>query len=93
MSAPTCPHGLATGTCQICRVLEPTSVPSPARRRTGLTGRVVGVGVLALVAFVAFGWVAAAFFVVLRILELIAVAAGAGWVGWKLGVRHGRRQT
>ena len=36
------------------------------------------------------GWLAAAFFAVLRIVELVAIAAIAGWVGWKLGVRHGR---
>jgi hypothetical protein len=49
------------------------------------------VAIVAVVGFVVFGWVAAAFFAVLHILELVAVAAGAGWVGWKLGVRQGRR--
>jgi hypothetical protein len=28
---------------------------------------------------------------VLRILELVAVAALAGRIGWSLGVHHGRR--
>ena len=46
---------------------------------------------MAVVGFVVVGWVAATFFAVLRIIELLAVAAIAGWVGWKLGVRQGRR--
>jgi hypothetical protein len=36
--------------------------------------------------------VAAAFFAVLRIVELLAVAAVAGWVGFKVGVQKGKRQ-
>ena len=97
VSPTTCPHGLPPATCQICRVLEPTAVPSaasgrrPARRRAGLTGNLAGLAVLAVVGFVVFGWVAAAFFALLRIVELMAVAAVAGWVGFKLGVRQGRR--
>ncbi len=38
------------------------------------------------------GWVAAAFFAVIRIVELVAIAAVAGWVGWKLGVQQGKRR-
>lgn len=92
----TCPHGLARDTCQICRVLEPSTVPAaragrPAHRRRGLPGNIAVVAVVTVVAFVAVGWVAAAFFAVIRILELLAVAVAAGWVGWKLGVRQGRR--
>jgi hypothetical protein len=36
------------------------------------------------------GWLAAAFFAVLRIVELLAVALVAGWVGWQLGRRRPR---
>jgi len=98
MSAATCPHGLPPETCQICRVLEPTAVPAArsgrgaARSGRGLGGNLAVIAIVAVVGFVVFGWVLAAFFAVLRILELVAVAFVAGWVGWKLGVRQGRRQ-
>jgi hypothetical protein len=46
---------------------------------------------LAVVGVVVVGWVAAAFFAILHIVELLAVALGAGWVGFKLGVHQGRR--
>lgn len=91
----SCPHGLARDTCQICQVLEPTTVP--AGRRTGLGpaklgGNLAVLAVVAVVGFLVLGWVAAAFFAVLRIVELLAVAAVAGWVGWKLGVQQGKRR-
>ncbi|MGI8984366.1 MAG: hypothetical protein ACR2HM_07525 [Acidimicrobiales bacterium] len=98
MSPAPCPHGLPPGTCRICDVLEPTPVPAgpsrgrPARRRGGAGANLVVVAIVAVVGFVVLGWVVAAFFAALRILELVAVAAGAGWVGWKLGVREGRRR-
>jgi hypothetical protein len=95
VSSSTCPHGLTRDTCQICRVLEPTAVPggrAPDRGRGRFGGNLAVVAVVAVVGFVVFGWVAAAFFAVLRIVELLAVALVAGWVGWKLGVQHGRRQ-
>ncbi|HVL04843.1 MAG TPA: hypothetical protein VM388_02580 [Acidimicrobiales bacterium] len=95
MSSATCPHGLSRDKCQICRVLEPTAVPAgrrPGLRPAGLGGNLVVVAVVAVVGFVALGWVAAAFFAVLRIVELLAVAAIAGWLGWKLGVQQGKRR-
>jgi small-conductance mechanosensitive channel len=94
MSSTACPHGLARETCQICRVLDPTPVPGgrrPARRRGRFSGNLAVVAIVAVIGFVVFGWVAAAFFAVLRIVELVAVAAVAGWVGFKLGARQGRR--
>lgn len=36
-------------------------------------------------------WVVAIVAVALRLIELVAVAVVAGWVGWRLGVVHGRR--
>lgn len=95
MSSTACPHGLPRETCQICRVLEPTAVPGarrPASRRGGFGGNLAVVAVVAVVGFVLFGWVAAAFFAVLRIVELVAVALVAGWVGFKLGTRQSRRR-
>jgi small-conductance mechanosensitive channel len=96
VSRTTCPHGLPLTTCEICRVLEPTAVPAarsarPDRRRGALPGNLAVVAIVALVGFVALGWVAAAFFVALRIIELVVVAGIAGWAGWKLGVRRGRK--
>ena len=96
MSTATCPHGLPRGTCEICRVMAPEAAPvlhAKARRperRGSLPGGLVTLAVVAVVGFVVVGWVVAAFFAVLRILELVAVAAVSGWVGWKLGVRRGR---
>jgi len=49
------------------------------------------VAIAAVIGLVLFGWVAAAFFAVFRIIELVVVAAIVGWAGWKLGVRRGRR--
>jgi len=98
VSSATCPHGLPRDTCQICRALEPTTVPAgrsgrrPEHRRAGLGGNLAGLAIVAVVGFVVLGWVAAAFFAVLRIVELLAVAAVAGWVGWKLGVQQGKRR-
>jgi hypothetical protein len=48
---------------------------------------VVGIIVVALVAWALLG----AVFTVLRTLELIAVAAVAGWVGYRVGHYRGRR--
>jgi Flp pilus assembly protein TadB len=98
VNSTTCPHGLPRSTCEICRILEPTAVPDrgarrrPARRPGGgLGGSLATVAIVAVVGFVVLGWVAAAFFAVLRILELVAVAAVAGWVGYQVGVRRRRR--
>lgn len=98
VSPTTCPHGLPRDTCQICQVLEPTAVPAagagrrPDRGRAGLGGNLAVVAIAAVVGFVVLGWVAAAFFAVLRIVELLAVAAIAGWVGFKVGVQQGKRR-
>ncbi len=94
----TCPHGLPPSTCQICRILEPTAVPAgraggrPATGRSGMGGNLAVLAVVVVVGFVVVGWVAAAFFAVLRILELAAAAVVAGWIGFKLGVQKGKRQ-
>jgi hypothetical protein len=60
--------------------------------RAGLGGNLALVAVAAVVGFLVLGWVAAAFFAVIRIVELVAIAAVAGWVGFKLGVQQGKRR-
>jgi Flp pilus assembly protein TadB len=80
----------------------PATVPGPApaavrpdavvgpRRSSSLGLRVTGFLLLAIVALIVVSLVAGFVFAVLRILELVAVAVVAGWLGWKLGVHHGR---
>ena len=73
----------------------------PERRAGGLRGpnavggslswTVAKFGILAVVALVAVSWAAALLWTALRVLELLAVAFVVGWVCWRLGVRHGRR--
>ena len=105
VAATTCPHGLAGGACLICKTLVPGPTTAdrrpPAGRRAGGAARgrfglvptgVGGLVALAVVVVVA-GWAWAAVGAVLRLLQLVAVAVLAGWVGWQLGVRHGRRNA
>ncbi len=95
-----CPHGLTTGECLICATLAtspPASAPpdsprppSPTRRgRGGGVGVVVVVAVLLLAAW----WAAALLSLIVRVAGLVAISAGSGWIGWRLGVRHGRRTS
>jgi len=75
--------------------MEPAALdarPHRPARRGSLPGNLATVVVLAIVGFVVVGWVAAAFFAVLHIVELLAVALAAGWVGFKVGVHQGRRE-
>jgi lysylphosphatidylglycerol synthetase-like protein (DUF2156 family) len=95
-----CPHGMERASCLICRTLAPAG-PGPARldqERVAAPRRSLGVGrtlaVLAVVAvagLLVVSWVAAFAWALIRLVELVAVALIAGWVGWRLGVRHGRR--
>jgi len=36
-------------------------------------------------------WVAALVSFIFRVVVLAAVSVGSGWIGWRLGVAHGRR--
>lgn len=101
MTTSTCRHGLAPDSCQICRVLDGGAgvpertgrrAPEARERRGGGVG--LGLTVIGVIAvLVALSWVVAVVWAVLRIVELVAVAFVFGWVGWKLGVRHGRRTS
>ena len=66
------------------------SPPVPHRRS------VAGTVVLALISLLAIGaaaWILTGIvFTVLHLLELIVVAAGAGWVGYKIGEFRGSRR-
>lgn len=99
VTPPDCPHGLAQGSCEICRVLEadpPESAPggrsSPVLARRAASRIALGVGaVAAMVALVVLWQVLAAVWALVHLLQLVAVGCVAGWIGWRLGVLHGRR--
>lgn len=99
LSRSTCPHGRTPSTCLICQALDAGELSEARRRREkperrgggSLSWTVAKLGILAVVALVAVSWAAALLWTVLRVLELVAVAVVAGWVCWRLGVRHGRR--
>ncbi|MDQ6796413.1 MAG: hypothetical protein M3011_00070 [Actinomycetota bacterium] len=100
MMATTCPHGLIAGECLICSTLAgtPTATPRPEagpRRSTVRRPRRGGAGlVIAVVAVLLVGWwLVALVSLIFRLATLVAIAAGSGWVGWRLGVRHGRRTS
>jgi len=65
--------------------------PRPPARRGSLPASLVALVVTVIVVVVVVGWVAAAFFALLHVIELLAVALAAGWAGFKLGVHQGRR--
>jgi Flp pilus assembly protein TadB len=58
----------------------------PARRFS-----VAGALALVLASVIVVWVVVAALWTTFRVLELALVAAAAGWIGWRLGVWHGRR--
>ena len=69
-------------------VADPQDRPpyQPARRFS-----VAGAVALVLAAVIVVWVVAAALWTTFRVLEFALVAAAAGWIGWRLGVWHGRR--
>lgn len=102
MTPAACPHGFAPGTCEICRVMDgdapatPATRPSGAaatagRRRAGMQLKAGTALVVAAVGVIVAVQALAVVSAVLRVLQFVAVAALAGWLGWTLGVAHGRR--
>ncbi len=98
--ATTCPHGLIAGECLICSTLagSPAATPGPGTRRrppaasrprTGGAGLVLAVVVVLLVGW----WLVALVSLIFRLATLVVISVGSGWVGWRLGVRHGRRTS
>jgi len=95
--ATTCPHGLIAGECLICSTLAgspaATSRPEATQRRSAVNRpRRSGAGlVLAVVVVLLVGWwLLALVSLIFRLATLVAISVGSGWVGWRLGVRHGR---
>ncbi len=91
---------MTPGACLICETLVPGPAPeararqwrAPDGRPSSSLGPTVAVLAIAAVAgLLLVSWVAAFAWAVFRLLELVAVAVVAGWVGWRLGIRHGRR--
>jgi Flp pilus assembly protein TadB len=65
--------------------------PPEPRHSSGLGLKMFGLLALAVVAIVGAWIIVGLVLAVLHIVELIAAALVAGWIGWMLGVHHGRR--
>ena len=94
--AALCPHGLPASECLICPALpaaapvpEVAQVPQPRGSRFILhaAGVVAAIALIGVAAWVVAGVV----FALLHVLELVAVGAVAGWVGYRLGHFRGSR--
>ncbi len=91
-----CPHGKTPSTCLICQALDAGELtdrgvrPEPRTRRSP-GWKVAKLGIVAVVSVLVASWLAAILWAAARTLELVAVAMVTGWVCWRLGVRHGRR--
>ena len=75
--------------------LDTTAAPSPSDtpRRHRRRGGSLVLALMVLLAVGAAAWIlVGVVFTVLHVLELIAVAAGSGWVGYRIGHFRGSRQ-
>ncbi len=71
---------------------RPDVVYGPDTRRGHSLASYALLGVLAIVAVVVAAWIVAGVLIgLLHALELLAVAAAAGWVGYRIGHYRGRR--
>ncbi len=99
LSRSMCPHGSTRSACPICQALDLSELSEGRRSRStpqrgsgsSLSWTAAKFGIAAIVVLFLVSWVAAFFWAALRIIELVAVAVVAGWICWRLGVRHGRR--
>jgi len=100
--ATACPHGFAPQACLICRTLaaDPNAGRVPdvvrgrrGRKRGGLVTKLVGLAVVVVVALLLVSWITAAVGALIHLAELLAVALVSGSVGWRLGLRRGRRSA
>ena len=69
------------------------AAPAPRGSRMPVSLRVGGVLLMLALVAVAVFWIVGIVYAALRLFELVAAALVAGWVGWKLGVHHGRSQA
>lgn len=69
---------------------EVTTVAAGAPVRSW-TPSLLGIVVAVLAGLVLLWFVAGVVWAVLRLVELLAAVVVAGWAGYRLGVRHGRR--
>ena len=97
LSKGICPHGRTPSTCLICQALDAGELPGYGPQATpergpgrSLTWTVAKLAIVAVIVVLVLSWAAAFLWAAVRILELVAVAVVAGWVCWRLGVRHGR---
>jgi len=65
-------------------------LPAP-RRRLSFGTKLLGLAVVVVGVLVVLWWVTVVAATVWRYVQLGAVTLGGGYVGWRLGVRHGRR--
>ena len=91
--AALCPHGLPASECLICptlpRVAATERVPqAPARSSIHVAGVVAVIALIGVAAWIVAGVV----FAILHVLELVAVGAIAGWVGYRIGLFRGRHR-
>ena len=70
--------------------VTPTEILKPARPPRRFGGHVAMVVAGALAIALAFVLLSGIVFTILRLLELVVVAAGAGWVGYRLGYLRGK---
>jgi hypothetical protein len=65
-------------------------LPAP-RRSLPIGSRLLGAALMVVAVVVVLWWITIVAAVVFRVVELGAVTLVSGYVGWRLGVHHGRR--
>jgi hypothetical protein len=91
--AALCPHGLPAPECLICPALPQVATAAGApQTRSRSSIHIAGVVAVIAVIGVAAWIVAGVVFAILHVLELVAVGAVAGWVGYRVGHFRGSRQ-
>jgi hypothetical protein len=71
---------------------RPTEGPAPARRGS-LGLRLTGLALAVVIAALVVWWVIGLVWAVLHVLEIVAAALAAGYIGFRLGTVHGRRSA
>ena len=74
------------------RAVQPDEDRAPSRRGS-LGLRLTGLALAVVITVLVMWWVIGLVWAVLHILELVAIALAAGYVGFRVGTAHGRRDT